>query len=301
MERLLTGQRANWGRPCTFPKEFPLEAVAKNGQKKQLPDLTRFDTGKDLYMHIYDKNSQYLGACTSVKLGEGSPVHLCNPCFDEHIPGVWKVGDKWRWTPEMEFLVKAGYIARESVSEAWIWQESHQSLRAWAEQIGRGLKGCGENRIARGMLKSIYTMGLGWLDHPPDSDEHTSRWYRPDWWNLIVSDARSKMLYKIGQLETFGFECVWWDADELGFLSTEPNPRLAVPHILNREKELGGFKVKSSFPATGAVLHALSDNCSWGQAGLLFDQLEAAARDSERRRQICAADTRGELPAVMLG
>lgn len=295
MERMLTGQRATWGRPATFPKGCPVEVVAKNGQKKRLTDLGKFDTSKPLYLHIYDKNSMYLGACTSAKLGAGSPIHVKGPTFDASMPGIWRVSGVWRWTPELEFLVKCGYVAADGIDEAWIWEESHQSLRAWAEQIWRGIQLCGENRAARGLLKSVYTIGLGWLNVPSNE-----RWYRPDWWSMIVSGAKAKMQYKMASLEAWGFEWVWWDTDEIGFLSNEPDPRKAVPHILSREGELGGFKIKYSIICDDLLLHALSDNCSFSQAGKLIDQMGAAARDSERRRQICAANTRHEMPAVVL-
>jgi len=44
-------------------------------------------------------------------------------------------------------------------------------------------------------VKRIATQGLGWLAHAPEHG--TAQFYRPDFWNMVVSSAVAKLEWKI--------------------------------------------------------------------------------------------------------
>lgn len=274
MEKLNEGPRASWVRESDLSM-LPLRAYAQDLEWKSLPD--ELPEGP-LYFHAYDKNSMYLGSCTSANLGEGTPSYLKQPSFAPLCPGLWGIhlahdtpyypaGRHWLWTPELEFLVRTetGPVSGLVIEDAFLWEKYHQTLRSWGERLWKARQElkighfrypeAGEH--AYSAVKRIATQSLGWLAHKPA--EGTSQWYRPDWWNMVVSNARAKMMYKCWGLQQRGYAPCWINVDELGFLSSEKDPAQAVPGLMQRADQLGGFKHAYTLSATPELLELLRE------------------------------------------
>ena len=286
------GERASWldyasleGMPITH------DTISKDGKKKYYPDmaLKELDSSRPIYFHTFDKNYAY-GACmTSVNLGQGAPEHYnaLNVCWDEKYPGMWRIKNQWYWTPELSYLfASAGDIYTPGqIEEAWIWTMTpggkpryHQTLRPYAEKLHLIASTCNDE-IMKTVSKEIRSQSGGWLAHQRKHDEpdyaEKDTLYRPDWWWMIVSELRKKMQWKIETLYKKGYHICWWNVDQIGFLSNDPNYRTAGHDIMYREKfgsqvdtskELGGFKHSYTLLLDDEILHALSDDCEFGNA-----------------------------------
>lgn len=219
------------------------------------------------YVHVFDANSQYLPAAAAIELGTGKPEHRTSDVrFDPRIAGWWraliskprsrllpdplhsggKMGARWVTSPTLQYALELG--CDFTVSEAWVWPESHRWLRRWAEQISaarRVLVYSGElhDRIALGALKSIYKVGLGWLatDRRRGDELH-----RPDWEAAVRAKARCNLVRRLYRLAQTPFAI---DVDALWFAAKDPDPVtfaawLGLPYGLG----LGQFKAVRSFP-----------------------------------------------------
>ncbi len=260
------GKREMWVRAPNMLPEIMSDAhyMAKDLREKIPSEVWGPCWGapeRELYLHIFDKNSMYLGACTGVNLGEGQPTLQKNINFNAKLPGLWHIlmdenQDQWVWTPELEYMLREKDYP---IIEAWVWPIYHQTLRSWAETLWAARQSLKErNADAYGAIKNIATQGLGWLAHKPTKGDGM-QWYRPDWWSMIVSAARAKMLYKIRQLEqTYGHPPIWCNVDEIGVISTVADASEAFPAMLTHPDGLGGFKLKSSILITDEVVQLFS-------------------------------------------
>ena len=259
------------------------------------------------WLHLYDKNSAYLGAATSAYLGAGAPLYSGMTDivpFDPTIPGLWHISTDceagfyprldhaWLWTPEVAWLVKHASV---EIHRAFYWAEKHQALRPWAERLWSARQAlnvkmqkpdcmpryshAAGRSAAYASIKAIATQGLGWLAHKPESG--ATQWYRPDWWSMIVSEARSKILWKLDSLEKQHYHAVWVNVDELGFISGDPNPHTAIPGLTERATQLGGFKHAYSFKVThelcAAFLSATKFRHTQEYLSLLKEDADASA------------------------
>lgn len=239
------------------------------------------------YFHLYDKNSMYLGAATSACLGEGNPQYKEGIPFEPRTPGLWQVtihedpsgfyepGDAWLWTPEVEYLSKHASIV---VHWGYLWPTYHQTLRSWGSHLwkarsalsGKIIEECtGYGHIeardhAYACVKAIATQGMGWLAHAPKEGSNP-QFYRPDWWSMIVSEAKAKMLWKAQQLTGQGFPPVWVNVDALGFITDSPH---GLPIQLSPQGAggLGGFKHVASVPVTEELLAMFAPTVSFRKA-----------------------------------
>ncbi len=275
-------ERANWMEPATFGN-MPMKGnMPRDVEMKHGPNYDQLDTSQPIYLHIYDKSFEYGGACTSARLGQGSPEYYERKSgvpFNELYPGLWRLPNgSWKWTPRVAYFIKKGIISTNDLGAAWIWTTDlkgnpryHQALRAWAKcfwDIDRKLI---EYPLARKLLKKIRTQALGWLAHQSEYNQ-SSAFYRPDWWAMIVEEGACKMEYKMDQLwDKWQIDTVWCNVDEIGILSNEQNHRAHydrktntyIPHpILEREGQLGGFSHRYSILADDTVLNSLASTDS---------------------------------------
>ncbi len=265
MARLNGGSREMWVRaPGQLPEIMSdVHYMAQNLRRRQ--EIAPGDLGK--YLHIFDKNSMYLAAATGCNLGEGQPTLQHNIAFNPKWPGLWHYKDQWLWTPELEYLLKyENSFTGQIVPEAYVWPFYHQTLRSWGETLWNARQGLKErNRDAYEIIKAIATQGMGWLAHKPSQGQN-QQWYRPDWWSMIVAAAKAKMLYKAQAIyREYGVEPVWFDVDEIGLISSDPNPRTAFPSMLTHETSLGGFKLTGSCLIDEEIINAFCTDTSYQQ------------------------------------
>lgn len=128
--------------------------------------LTPDERGRP-YLHVYDKNAAWLGACSSIALGFGEPVRLgasdANAAplvFDQHkpLPGYWLARITWKrapvlpdpfllappswgtvpktcWytTPMIAYAHELG--AAVTLADAWVWPEHHRVMEPWYKRL----------------------------------------------------------------------------------------------------------------------------------------------------------------------
>lgn len=240
------------------------------------------------YLHLYDGNGKYLAACTGAKLGVGIPQHfLPNPSVEEieqHIlknqPGMWLIDmhnpppyafsnlqhvSGWVYTPVVSELMREGQ--RFTISEGYLWEEWHETLRAWAELLWKVRQDLKTNeskypnreaaQIAAKMSKIIAVHGVGWLDLSSErakpAGEHGPM-HHPDKRNTIIALVKARMMRTIAQFQDKGFTPAMIQVDELGYISDDPNPETAVPGLMKRKDQLGGFKHAHTFELTPEIV-----------------------------------------------
>src|SRR5258708_7895044 len=127
-------KHADWLAPVELPDVVKKNLAVDMQWKLALPYGHKHEPG--MYLHLFDKNAMYLGACTSAALGEGSPVHVEKfDLFNPRIAGLWRMGREWYWTPEVEFMLAEYPDKRAAIAESWQWPKSHTALRTWGEHM----------------------------------------------------------------------------------------------------------------------------------------------------------------------
>ncbi len=218
------------------------------------------------YIHFFDRNSQFPAACTGAELGEGSPIYAT--AFTEKLPGVWHVnvlpgfsnreelpplptGELWAYTPTVQAMKALGSVV--TVYDGWVWTTHHRTLQEWAKhtwEARQELKRTyGKGSAQEHLTKMITNRGLGWLDlgvvrQEKRTDEPT---HRPDWYNLIRSLARYRMVLKLLEMAKLGSYPIMIVADNIAYVSDDVNPETAIPGLMRRSSELGGFKSDGTY------------------------------------------------------
>ncbi len=218
------------------------------------------DVGK--WIHHYDKNSAYLSACQGVSLGCGTPVHKTED-INTALAGIYRVsyevGLNWdlealppiittEWVTQdvLKFALEHGY--KVTIHEAWQFEESHQLLRTWASELWNtraSLKDASSDypyepgRLnAYHTIKEIALIGIGQFA----TDKYAHQFLRPNWWADVVGKARITLLYNLTNYEDQLNTPFLIYSDGLWFASDTAKPELAVPGILRRAGQLGGYK-----------------------------------------------------------
>lgn len=226
--RLMIGYNENnttkgWIQPVNIHKAIPekIQAVDCMWTKKLDESALNAMVNDGLsWLAVYDKNSQYPGACTGTKLGVGTPVHEMQPTFDVKSPltGLYHckiTGESpegfdgvqlphptdgrtegWFLTYTVQLLFELGYTVE--IEEAYVWKESHVIMRVWAEklwncrsQLQTGNPLCNvtryKNQAARDAayqaIKPILNASLGMLasgKHKQDLDKFEAVLCNPD-------------------------------------------------------------------------------------------------------------------------
>ena len=183
-----TEKHPAWLAPVELPETVKAHTAVDMHWKRP---LTKDEQRPGMWAHFFDKNSAYLAACTSVLLGEGSPIHL-KPIdaeamiFNPRVPGIWRIGDEWHWTPKLEYIFACiGDGFRPLIDEAYIWPKYHQALRGWGEHMWKARQALEKDSPEYRAVKKIYTQALGWLTFD-----------RPDHWSMIVAGAYRSTAFK---------------------------------------------------------------------------------------------------------
>jgi len=210
------------------------------------------------YIHAYDKNGQYLVACSSLELGMGGLTHEVAPTFDKRVPGYWRFDDTWYLTPEAAYLRESD--ALDQPSEAYTWTRHGRALVKWYECLRDArtvlmADGSEAGVLAYITLKQTYRVAIGWLTgywfnpnddrYRPETGGYASPAYRPDWRHTIISQARATMRRTLDKIAS-DVDVVAVHIDQIYIVSDEPDARAACPAGLTLGTGLGQWKVRYS-------------------------------------------------------
>lgn len=232
---------------------------------------------RELYLHSFDVNGQYLAACASLPLGVGQWQHHTHVALPktsaEYLPGYYRVRvtEKpasgpcpaisaetlgWVTTPTLRLLREAG--ATVTILESYTWFESKRYLEPWYKRLRDARLLLSEDAYALDAVKGLYRHAVAWLGSD-EWDRSADTLYRPDWAHQIRALARANVLrtvYRVGA--NYGCWPLAVGSDCVYYLSSSPDPLacVAVTQISGRgtaptdglrlSRQLGHFKVKDA-------------------------------------------------------
>lgn len=236
------------------------------------------------WLHAYDKNAQFLAACSSVPLGLGELMRWNaldgSVVFDARLAGYWRVGtaDGYEWwtTPRVAYatreLERVGEVlgtdrARLELAEAYVWERSGRALERWyallrdARAYLLPWRETDAGELAWQALKATYAAGIGHLDggwFKPNAREGRAGdlqnpRFRPDWRHMIVDQARVNLRRTVDR----------WPAvvacyrDCLFVVSDCPDAYVAGVDHLKFGATPGAFKVAGSWPLSSELRAAI--------------------------------------------
>lgn len=273
-----TARRQDWVRET----QIDLNALPGNPFKHNAGDLkwkseltANFMVG--MYLHQYDKRSGYLSACPGAYVGAGDPVHVVGGDIDTSLPGIYRVSldkresmfddvflppvatSEWVTHDILNYAKSQGYGVL--VHECHQWTEKHKTLESYAKKLwtSRRVFRDGADRFphqlgrynAENTMKAIALVATGKF-----GSRKTTRFLRPDWWAIIVDKMRENVLRNIAKYAALGYTPALIYSDAVYYISEDSNPRTAIPGIMDRENELGGYRCESTWKVTPELLEA---------------------------------------------
>ncbi len=271
-------ERHGWVRECTTDvSNIPFSQSARDLIWKRPTGLPENSEGK--YLHLYDKNSAYLAACTGVAVGAGEPVHLVGEeaITNTQLPGIYRVtydlqasvfdgqelpmiiNTEWITTDVLAYAHSLGYDV--TVHECFQWEEKHRTLETWATTLWKARSAlhpdygdhatypnaaCRNN--AYHTIKTIALIGVGKF-----ASKKTSQFLRADWWAMVVGRARATMFRRINQLHEQLYRPVFIYNDGMYFVSSDENPVTAIPGLTDKWDKLGGYKHEYTLKIDAAI------------------------------------------------
>lgn len=273
--------RSKWLRESSVDLfKLPFKESARPLKRRK--PLTIDMVGK--WLHCYDKNSAYLACAQGLNAGCGDPVHLDETPVEGvniKLPGIYRVqllsGGSWdfsrlpaitdrEWVTSdiLQYMVSEGYQVH--ILESWQFEEHHQLFREWGKALWDTRARLNpENREcdadfpyapgranAYKAVKKIATLGPGRFA----MEEVSHDFMRPNWWWDFVGRGRVNGLRNLkGFLAASpDIEVQFVDNDAMTFLCPEGDYRKAVPGILDREGQLGGYKHVWSLELTPEII-----------------------------------------------
>lgn len=220
-------------------------------------------------MHAYDKNAQYLAACSAVELGLAGAEHVQAPAFDPKLPGYWRVPrdqlawqapllpdffnpvgrsrsarEVWVSTPTLAYGRELGYDV--DPVDAYVHREHGRALEPWYQRLRdarAALVDAATDPDAAAVLvalKRTYAGGIGRLGAAAAQGH---RRYRPDHRHAIIATARANLTRN---LRTIADRDGRWPLavyrDCLLYASDDPDPLTAAPPALRLGPGPGAFK-----------------------------------------------------------
>ncbi len=232
------------------------------------------------YVHIFDRNGQYLAGGTGAECGEGDPIRVAGPRYDKSICGIWYVeasdppygfpqpleGD-YATSAMIEAMVFLGM--RVTIHGGWMWKNHHRTMNTWCKKwwdLRLDLRTNTEkypNRqaasAAEKMSKIIPNRAISWLDLTGDRGNTKNPLHRPDIRNQLVGMSRARMLITAMRIyNLYQMRPVTIRTDEIAWTSNEPDIERAFPEMLRRRDELGGFKPVGTLPITDELIGLLA-------------------------------------------
>lgn len=249
-----------------------------------------------LTLHHYDKSSAYLSACSSTNTGIGDPVHETEN-VKPGLPGIYRVtieNEPWDSIPIVEtdqqwvtndvlvFALDRGYEFK--IHEAWVFLDydrilgSRDEKRNWSRKIWNArtiLKELGEME-AYEQVKIIAIVGVGSFATSKEKYPGLTL-IHPNWWADVVGKHRVNMLCNIERYSREASPPVLVYSDGLYFVSSDRNARTAVPGILARVGQLGGYRHEYSFTLTQEI-YEQAQGLTPGELVTLFHEVHNNGR-----------------------
>lgn len=268
-------ERAAWLAPVDM-RPFPVccaENVVDLAWKREMFP----EESAQPWLLAYDKNSQYASACTGARLGTGAPEEIHAPItFDLNklVAGIWHcsisgesvfngellpsptgngtklIREGYYWSYTVKLLIELGYTVE--IDRAWIWRESHTILRPFAEKLWESraaLDDCERYPVeqartaARSIVKDCMNHSIGTLNSRKYLKEG-SKWFRPDWRELLRDNAKYQMFMRIRKNHEEGYKLIGAHVDCLFYTSPEKDHARAIPDWIEKKRGLGGYKPK---------------------------------------------------------
>jgi len=284
-----TPERISFIRPCKSDLTPFYEHAAS--------DLTwsrPLGAGEDAmgYMQVIDRNAMYLAPMSGLLVGAGECVHVNRPAFNKKRPGLWHITlsglsqfngvdlphptngepDSWQDTPMVQCCLECGY--QVEVIEAYVFSEAHTTFTPFYERFRdarqalmmdtSSYKNDLARTIALDQVKRIYTRFTGLLGYHP-ADGEAQRWYyRPDWRNAVVSEAKHRMFLTIKSFCESNPHLVAVYVDGLYLVSRSEDVNLTGIEL---SQQLGKYKRDATYPLDD-VKHLLTDQPYTLVAGL---------------------------------
>ena len=238
---------------------------------------------KKLYLHKYDKNAAYPYAATQTDIGVGTPVHVDHggdslPVNNNQAVGVWRCdvkknndtwmssgrpddwreGESWLMGPVIRLLRHAGYSVK--AQEGYVFPEKHDVLVKWGKDlwaIRQGFSGpkwinkkCAG--LAAKATKEMANKTVGMTAFGDfDEDEEMAR---PDIRLQVIARHRELTWHNIDKIRAmYGVTpCIVY-MDALYYASVENDGRKALPELMKREGQFGGYKWEGCIPMEKAL------------------------------------------------
>lgn len=254
-------------------------------QSKDMDKLARLG----LYLHKYDKAMAYPYAASKPdsKYGVGTPVHVEHGDDTLHYKGhpqkvgVWRCKvsgaaadprmpeikhDEWIAGPLIRLLRSQGCTVE--VLEGWVFPEEHTIMADWAARMWRGRQSFKDaakwkNQTAREFavqaMKQIAVSTIGFTAYRKFSDDETEK-RRPDIRLQTVSRNAELVYHNVLKVakDTGNYPVLIY-MDAVYYLSPEPDGRKALPAIVAREGDFGGYKYEGSIKVDQLVQGILTD------------------------------------------
>lgn len=273
-------------RDTTFDlRDLPFSESAQDLVKRS--ELEPSMIGKTV--HHFDKISAYLSACSGTNTGIGDPVHETENIVPG-LPGIYRVtytgpflgyappiiepGQEWVTNDVLLFAQSKGF--EFWIHEAWTFKDYDRVLgnrvdkRNWARKIWNAMQACkGVDEEAYQYLKQVGKQGLGSFNTGQDKYPGINL-IHPNWWFDVMGRLRVNMLCNI---EKFGIPVLAY-VDGLWYITRDTNYRTAVPGMLDKMGQLGGYKHEYSFVLTEEI-YEQSRGLSIGEQVTLFNKAGA--------------------------
>jgi len=210
------------------------------------------------YLHSYDKNAAWLGACANVELGLGDLEERTasgdvgaggGVPFDPKLPGYWcarvaGAAEQWYCTPTIVRALERNQAV--AISQAHVWTRHGRALATWYERLRDAraalyADATPAGRLALDVFKLTYAVTISSLAgqwHKPDS-----ALYRPDWRHAILAQGAANLSRAIARMDVAGCTPVAVNIDCVYIVSDEPDAVAACPPTITLGTGLGHFKV----------------------------------------------------------
>ena len=227
----------------TPPPDIPAPVLAHGGSIEPdlswLRPLTAAERARR-WLHCFDKNGAYIGACASLPIGDGEPCEVAHlrvltaEPAELRLPGFWllygpdvravqpaglppvvsprSVGpedDVWVTTPTLRLLLELG-LPPTAIERGIVWPEHHQHLQRWYKSLKDARDVLGDEArlgvpgaaMALRAVKRVYTRGIGWLGmRSPTWRTPDNPLARPDIPPMVRAAARANILRNLLRLD----------------------------------------------------------------------------------------------------
>jgi len=210
------------------------------------------------YLHSYDKNAAWLGACANVELGlgdleertaGGDPGGGGGVPFDPKLPGYWcarvaGAAEAWYCTPTIVRALERGQAV--AISQAHVWTRHSRALASWYARLRDARVALYADttpagRLALDVFKLTYAVTISSM--AGQWHRRDSALYRPDWRHAILAQGAANLSRAIERMDAADCTPVAVNIDCVYIVSDEPDAVAACPPTITLGTGLGHFKV----------------------------------------------------------